>query len=133
MTLPAREPFLIGGGDADYEEILLDAGGQFLVPPPAPDEVAAPAVFLFYAPSRRPAMNTARGVCRDNNWLISTPERGDDALAVSERSAARALRRLGAIGVAPDRVTVRSVDILPAQAQGIRQALSPGSTFEITG
>jgi hypothetical protein len=76
-------------------------------------------------------MDAAHGVRRDNNWLISTPELGDDSLAVSEPSLVRALRRLGVLGFAPDRVIVRSMDILPAQAEGIRQALPPGSTLEI--
>jgi hypothetical protein len=133
VTGPTREPFLIGGMDAGYEDLLLDAGGQLLTPSPATGEARSPAVLLHYGPSRRPAMDTALGVCRDNNWLISTPERGDDSLVVSERSVVRALRRLGALGVSPDRIIVRSVDILPAQAQGVRQALSPGSTLEITG
>lgn len=56
-----------------------------------------------------------------------------DSLAVPERNVVRALGRLAKLGVAPDRVIVRSVDVLPGQVRGIHEALPPGTSLEITG
>jgi hypothetical protein len=125
-----RDDLWIGGADVDIETLLLDAGGTYR-PSPIAVQTVEPAVGLLYLAARRQAFDAAFALCIDQGWLLLAPERTGSIL-VPERRNVGLLRRLDALNAVPDRVVVRSVDILPGQLRAIREALSSRTSLEAT-
>lgn len=79
------------------------------------------------------SMAVALQLCRLEGWPVEVAWDCATELTVPELITVRLLRRLAREGRAPSRISVRAAELLPAQIEGLRQAVASGTRVELIG
>lgn len=130
--MPEDEERDMGGADADYDHLFLDAGRMYrpartsAPPPPLP----IPEVEVDFGPGR--PHTVAQSVCQLQGWPVeSSRDPAGDLLRVPEECFVRLVLNLRRRGIEPVRVSVRRSSLSAAQIESIRRTVGDEVPVEV--